>query len=129
MEDGSTIASADYNMARAEKCYFCHQQVLTNRTLPICKRLRAWYASPATVAINNAESWHLTVSLLSKIQTWELQYLRRLLRLRRRPEENYCQYNVRTATIIRKWCNDCGVVMTYMRVLQAVFKASFKEKC
>ena len=53
--------------------------------------------------------------------------LRRLLRLKRRPDDTFQAYNVRTAAIIRKWCSEARVTLIYIRVLKAVYKAAWKE--
>ena len=59
------------------------------------------------------------------LRTWELKMLRRMLKLRPRPEEGRQQFNTRTATLIRKWCSDAGVVPLYTRVIRSVYKAAW----
>ena len=54
--------------------------------------------------------------------------LRRMLRLRRRPEEDHIAYNLRTAGVIQKWCQRCNVTMVFVRVIKAVYKAAWKDK-
>ncbi len=54
--------------------------------------------------------------------------LRRLLRLRRKPDETNAEYNVRGATIIGMWPERFGVGMVWERVLKNVFKAAWDCK-
>ena len=92
---GSSQDSLAYNLGKAESHYLKHQKILRNKALPLCKRLGAWVQSPATVACSSSETWHLSAGLLRNLRTWELQMLRRMLGLRRRPHENYAQFNIR----------------------------------
>ena len=107
--------------------YFKNRNVLQNRALPLGKRLRAWRDSPASVASYNAETWHVSAHSLADLRTWELKMLRRMLKLRRRPEEGYMQYNQRTAACIHKWCSRSNVVLLYARVVKAVYKAAWTD--
>ena len=124
--DGSTKVSVEFNQGRAEMQYFKHQQILRNRALPVGKRLKAWHSTAATTATYNSSTWHLTGSILASIRTWELQMLRRLLGLRRRPQETFRQHNERTAVMIVKWMRQNGLHMVFQRVLKNVYKAAYK---
>ena len=125
--DGSSEASMHFNLARAEKHYFKRQQVLGNTCLPVVKRLRAWHDATGAAASYNAETWHLTAGMLSEIRTWELQMLRRLLRLRRRPGESFMSYNIRTALMITRWMQLGKIPFLYDRVLKSVCKAAWGD--
>ncbi len=126
-QDGSTQSSVEYNLSRAEAHYYKHREVLSNRAMPVGKRLQARAKSSSTVGAYNGETWHLTAKILSDLRTWELKMLRRLLQLRRRPQESYQYYNQRTAAMVDKWCSDNGVLPLYGKVLKAVFKAAWRE--
>ena len=61
------------------------------------------------------------------MRSWQQQMLRKVLRLRRRPEESFKTYNMRTAAIIHKWCRGARISLLYVRVLKAVYKAAWRE--
>ena len=124
---GSTAASVHFNISRAEANYFKNQELLGNSCLPVFKRLRAWYATSSMIAAYNCETWHLTASIPMELRTWELKMLRRMLKMRRRPEEGCQQYNTRTAEFIRKLLSKAGVLPLHFRVLRAVFKEAWKN--
>ena len=123
---GSTSTSVQYSMGKAETLYFKYQDVLRNKTLPVAKRLAGWRDSAGGSVAYNADTWHITAGLLSDLRTWELQFLRRVLRLRRKPNEGFMEYNQRTAIIIRRWQQEYNITMLYDRVLKAVYKAAWK---
>ena len=125
--EGSTSTSFHHNLGRAKTHYFKHQAILRNKALPMGKRLQAWRDTSAAAAVNNSETWHITSGLLSDLRTWELQMLRRLLRLRRRPDETRMMYNITSAQRMQRWLEQHGVPMVYKRVLKSIFKAAWKE--
>ena len=53
--------------------------------------------------------------------------LRKVLRLRRRPDEDNMSYNTRTAAIIRRWFQDGSRCFSYVRVIKAVFKSACRD--
>ena len=125
---GSSQDSLAYNLGKAESHYLKHQKILRNKALPLCKRLGAWVQSPATVACNSSETWHLSEGLLRNLRTWERQMLRRMLGLRRRPHENHAQFNIRSAAMIAKWMEGSGQQFAYAIVLKLVFKSDWREQ-
>ena len=61
------------------------------------------------------------------LRRWELQMLRRLLRLRRRATESFMDFNRRTAFCIRSWQHQYRVPSLAFCVLKAVFKAAWRQ--
>jgi hypothetical protein len=125
--EGSTYTSLTCSTGNADGHYFKHQQILRNRALPLGKRLRAWHDSTAAIDIFDSGTWHVSAGVLRELRTWELQKLRMMLRLQRRPEEGQFQYNVRTASQISNWYRKNGLEMAYGRVLKSVFTAAWRE--
>ena len=108
--------------------WHAHRKVrLDKLCLPLGRRIRAWHDSPSMVAAYNADTWHITAQLLRELRTWELKMLRRMLKLQRRPDEGYVQYNMRTAATIEKWFRTAHVPTLPMRVLKTVFKAAWRD--
>ena len=89
-------------------------------------RLRAWSQSCARVATYNCCTWHLMASMPSDIRTWELQRLRRMLKMKMRPGEDRWQCNRPTANMICKRCADTAIRTMPERVWEAVFKGTWK---
>ena len=73
---------------------------------------------------NLAPHWRL----LREVRTWELQLLRRLLRLRRRPGENAMSFNMRSAVVIQKWMHNSSLQPAFAKVIKSVYKAAWKMK-
>ena len=115
---GSTWTSMHYNLSRAEAHYFKHRRTLSNKSLPMSKRLQAWFRSTSTIAALN----YISVGLLAELRTWELKMLRRMLGLHWRPDEGGMQFNMRTAGLIHKWCSHAQITMLYVCVLKSVFQ-------
>ena len=68
---GSTSTSMHYNLSRAEAHYFKHRRTLSNKSLPMSKRLQAWFRSTSTIAALNCETWHISVGVLAELRTWD----------------------------------------------------------
>ena len=125
---GHTRTSIDYNLGRAESHYFKHQQTLRSPVISVAQRLQAWHRTTLAVACYTSQSWHLSKSVISALRTWELQMLRRVLRLKRRPTDSSMDYNKRTATRIRFWQQKYNVPTGFCCVLKAVYKTAWREK-
>ena len=106
---GQTRTSMEYALGRAESHYFKHQQILRSPVVPVAQRLRAWQSTTTAIASYSADSWHITKGVIVDLRKWELQMLRRLLRLRRSPVESFMEFNRRTAARIYRWQQQYGV--------------------
>ena len=126
--DGSTKASVAYTCGRAEAHFFRNQHLLCNPVLSIGKRLQACFRSTSTVVVYNAGMWHITASILADLRTWEWKWLRRILRLRRRPDDSHFGYHKRTSKIIKRWIIQYGIMPVHGRVIKAVFKTAWKDR-
>ena len=124
---GSSSTSFHVNAGRAETHYYKHQHAYRHLAISPCKRLKSWHAAGGAIASYNSSTWHLTAGLVSEIRTLELQLLRTLLRMRRRPGEEAFTHNQRTSVLIGKWQSTAGTVPTYGRVIKSVSKAAWKD--
>ena len=91
-------------------------------------RLQAWHDSPATSAVFGAANWHLSESVVKSIRTWELERLRRMFRMRRKPEESQATFNKRSAVQIFTWFGKLGLKMAFHRVIKQVYKSAWLEQ-
>ncbi len=124
---GSTQVSVEHRLALADAKYFREAKVFQARG-PVIPRLRAWHSSAGTSATFGCGSWHLSQTLLHDLRSWELRSLRRMFKMRRKPEESYMQFNMRTAGQLERWLRHSGVAMIHQRILKQVYKAAWTEK-
>ena len=61
------------------------------------------------------------------MKAWEFRWLRKVLRLRRRPDETQEKYNRRTANKICTWARGNNFKLMHQRALFAVFKGAWRE--
>ena len=124
---GSTRRSLDHRFLKAEGCYWANLPALRGPG-DVPDKLRSWQSGPATSAAHGASTWHLCQTTLHEIKRWEFQWLRNILRLRRRPDEGCLEYNARTSRLIVPWFHRYGVRMLHHRVLRMVFQSAWREK-
>ena len=80
-------------------------------------RLRAFLATSVSALLYNAAGWHLTEHVLLRIKRWENHKLRRMLHLRRRPEENRGGHMLRTGQRINAWFQKLAIQRTHEKLL------------
>ena len=68
-----------------------------------------------------------TYDLLLGIKRWEFKWLRKILKLRRRPDEGTQQYNIRTSRRITAWSRLTGCKLMHHRVLLSIFRNAWRE--
>ena len=124
---GSTKRSLKHRQAKAEKCYWVNVKAFKGPG-GVSSKLRAWYSWPSTSSVYGACSWHLSKQVLTDLKRWEFRWLRRALRMRRRPAELQQVYHVRTSELIKKGLALCNVRLAHHRVLAAVFANAWREK-
>ena len=81
------------SMFYAKKALFCDPK------LPVKRRIDAFYSTCVPAAIHGAGEWAYTQSMFQALRIWELVKLRRVLCLRKRPNECWVDYMKRTGVI------------------------------
>eukprot|EP00973_Karenia_brevis_P023481 3232782-Karenia_brevis.AAC.1 len=51
-----------------------------------------------------------------------------MLKLRRKPEEAYMKYNMRTSAMISTWLTNSNLFPAHVKVIKSVYKAAWREK-
>eukprot|EP00959_Pyramimonas_sp_CCMP1952_P030183 632796-Pyramimonas_sp.AAC.1 len=125
-DSGSTDCSVGHRLGLGDAAYYKHKPALRGRG-GIRERLEGWASAPQASAVFGSESWHLTSGLLHRLRTWELQHLRRMLRLRPAPTEGPGACNIRSAMQIDRWFRLTGVQPIHCRVLRMVFLHARRE--
>ena len=124
---GCTATSIEYRLSKAEGHFWANSKTLC-APAPVIKKLDAWCQGPQASALHGASTWHLTGELLHKLWSWELKWLRKVFRLRRRPDEAYHDYMQRTASRIEAWMARAGRRPIHVATLRSVFLDAFCEK-
>ena len=114
-------------MSKAEACFWANHQNYTG-VGNVRKKLVAWSSGAISVACFGCCSWHVTCELMLSVQRWEFRWLRKVLRLRRKPQESLEQYNRRTFGFISDLSQGCRHRLMHHRVLAQVFKHAWRER-
>ena len=123
---GSTDVSVDHRLAIADNCARSSMQVLKGPG-GITAKLRAWSTAPAATAAFGFSTWHITKDLLRRAQRLEYHWLRKVFSCRRKSDEGFMQYNVRTARLIEAWFSVTGVPPLFLRVIRTFYRAAWRE--
>ena len=98
----STVANADsthslnYRLCKADGYIYLHKHALAV-DVEFGEKLKYWCEGAQAVACFGTSHLHLTQSLLSSAKVWEYNWLRKLGRMRRKPDVDHRMYLSRTA--------------------------------
>ena len=91
------IISKANSMFYAKKALFCDPK------LPVKRRIDAFYTTTCVpAALHGAGEWACTQSMFQALRIWELGKLRRVLCLRRRPNECWADHMKRTGVVVAR---------------------------
>eukprot|EP00959_Pyramimonas_sp_CCMP1952_P063048 1317877-Pyramimonas_sp.AAC.1 len=113
-----TAAAVEHRLAKAEAHYWAHMGAFRSGGT-IKSKLKAWCTGPSASLLLGSCAWHASQQLLQRLKTWEWQFLRKALRLRRKPGEGAMAANVRTAGLIKRWMHTHNLKPLYIRVLRS----------
>ena len=94
---GDTEASIIHRLSAAGKLLYKYKYLFMSKHLSWEVKLKAWCKTVHRCVLYGAGGWHLDQRTLRILISWERHQLRKVLRLRRAPEENYRAYRIRTA--------------------------------
>ena len=80
-------------------CFYAKKSLFCDPKLPVKKRIDAFYSTCVPAALHGAGEWAYTQSMFQALPIWELGKLRRVLCLRRRPNEGWVDYMKRSGVI------------------------------
>ena len=126
-KEGNTTASVEHRLARATARFWGNVRILRGHG-HVGAKLRAWSGGPAASAAHGSAPWHLAQHVLKKLQRWEYNILRKMLRFRWKPGEGQALFMVRTARILETWFRRFRVQPLHIRILKNVFKSAWRER-
>ena len=94
---------------------------------PAKLKLATWQQVLAASALHNSSTWHATATLARCLRRWELRFLRKILRLRRRPNEQQQQYMQRSSNMIDAWYRRFGFLKSHHVLLRNIFRSAWSE--
>ena len=56
------------------------------------------------------------------------QQIKKMFRMRRKPDESQMHFNQRSAAKLQGWFKNAGLEMVFHRVLRLIFKAAWRER-
>eukprot|EP00973_Karenia_brevis_P086506 11997260-Karenia_brevis.AAC.1 len=99
---GSTEASMEHRLAKAEGAYGLIAHQLKNKRIPVKERLLAWSKGPVASAIYGGGGWHLSSRNLGILRRWENKHVRAFLKFKRlNDDESQMMFNRRTNLLIQ----------------------------
>ena len=96
---GCSEASMWHRTSKANSMFYAKKALFCDPKLPVKKRFDAFYSTCVPAALHGAGEWAYTQSMFQALRIWELDKLRRVLCLRRRPNEGWVDYMKRTGVI------------------------------
>ena len=84
---GCSEASMWHRISKANSMFYAKKALFCAPKLPVKRRIDAFWSTCAPAAFHGAGEWAFTQSMFQALRIWELGKLRRVLCLRRRPNE------------------------------------------
>ena len=123
---GCTLASVTYRQTKAENNFWSSSDAFL-APAPVSEKIAAWCRGPRTSVLFGSTNWHLTDEVLHTLWTWELRWLRKCLRMKRRPAESQAEYFICTSLRIKEWLAQFGLKTICVQLLTQIFRAAFRE--
>ena len=98
---GCSEASMWHRISKANSMFYAKKALFCDPKLPVKKRIEASYSTCVLGALHGAGEWAYTQSMFQALRIWELGKLRRVLCLRKRPNESWVDY-------MKRWCHRCS---------------------
>jgi hypothetical protein len=116
---GSTPASMNHRLIKAEGCYGGMASLLKDRGTPGKERLDAWSRGPVSSALYGVGGWSLSGHNLHDLRRWENKHIRGFMKFGMRPEvENRQKFYQRTNGMINRLLLKNEVVPIFVRALR-----------
>ena len=96
---GCSEACMWHRISKANSMFYAKKALFCDPKLPVKKRVEAFYSTCVPAALHGAGEWAKTQSMFQALRIWELGKLRRVLCLRRRPNEGWVDLLKRTGVI------------------------------
>ena len=99
---GCSEASVWHRISKANSMFYAKKALFCDPKLPVKRRIDAFYSTCAPAALHGAGEWAYTQSMFQALRLWELGKLRRVLCLRRRPNECWADHMKRTGVKVAR---------------------------
>jgi hypothetical protein len=129
---GSSMPAVRHRLAKATACFWKYHAGLCARELGLAVRFKEFSKRVQATALYAASAWTWSRSLYNELYRWENALLRRIARVRRKPEENFVKHVERATRTARKLFHGNDNLSTATRVLDALHRiagASFATLC
>ena len=99
---GCSEASMWHRISKANSMLYAKKALFCDPKLPVKRRIDAFHSTCVLAALHGAGEWAYTQSMFQALRIWELGKLRRVLCLRRRPNEGWVDYMKLTGVIVAR---------------------------
>ena len=99
---GCSEAGMWHRISKANSMFYSKKALFCNPKLPVKRRIDSFYSTCAPAALHDAGERAYTHSMFLALRTWELGKLRRVLCLRRRPNECWADHMKRTCVMVAR---------------------------
>jgi hypothetical protein len=115
---GSTHASMNHRLTKAEGCYGGMVHLLKDPGAPARDRLDAWSKGPVSSATYGAGGWQLSGHNLHDLRRWENKHIRGIMKYKPKQDEGRQMYFQRTNGMINRLLVKSKINPIYIRVLR-----------
>ena len=99
---GCSEATMWHRISKANSTFFAKKALFCDTKIPVKKRIDTFYTTCVPKVLHGAGEWAFTKGTFHSMRILELEKLRRVLCLRRRPNEGWVDYMKRTGLIVAR---------------------------
>ena len=99
---GGSETSMWHRISKGNSLFFAKKALFCDPKIPVCKRISAFYSACVPTVLHGSGEWAFTQGMFQSLRSWELGKLRRVLCLRRRPNEGWVDYLKRIGQIVAR---------------------------
>ena len=118
----SPNTSVEHRLAKATAAFWAEKTLYCDKSSSVAKWFQRYSMRIVPKVLHGCGGWSWSQSLCQKLVTWEGQNLRRILSLKRRPDEEYIPWLRRTTRYARKLFAQMGHSALTHRVLFGIHK-------
>ena len=118
-------ASLWHRLAKANSMFYAKKSLFCDPKIPIKRRIHAFNSTCVAAALHGAREWAYNQSVFQALRIWELSKLRRILCLRRRPNESWVDKK-RTGPVAVRQLKKYGQLRIQTLAMRRVQQASWQ---
>ena len=123
---GTDEAALKAALAAGQRAFWAHKEVFKSRMVSSADKFKHYNVHVVPVALSSAGMWTWTQALCQTLISWENGMLRKMIFLRRLPDEDWIHFLRRHSRIAKKIFRDQGNLEITEKALQAILRLAVK---